>query len=72
MPDGFATDSNSRSDGKDSQRSTTPGRTLTTSTLTRDPAYYKKTMMILIWKRIFIKDTWMRRDELILRICIPD
>jgi len=71
-PDGFATDSNSRSNGKDSQRSMTPGRMLTTSTPTRDPTYYKKTTMILIWKRIFIKDTWMHHDELILRICIPN
>jgi len=72
MPDGFATNSNSRSDGKDSRRSTTPGRTLMTSTPTRDPTYYKKTTMISIWKRIFIKDTQMRHDELILRICVPD
>jgi len=70
MPDGFATDSNSGSNGKDSQRSTIPGRMLMTSILMRDPACYKRMTTISTWKRVFIKDTWMCHDELTPQICV--
>ena len=45
---------------------------LTTLTPMRDPACYKKIMMISTWKGIFIKDTWMYHNKLILQICVPN
>ena len=59
MLDGSKIDSNSRFDGKDSQRNMILGKMPTTLTLMTDPDSYKRETMTLILRTISITDTLM-------------
>ena len=63
MLNGSEIDSNSRFNGKDSQRNTILGKMLMTSTLTTDPNSYKREMMTSILRTISITDTLMLRNK---------
>ena len=75
MPDGSGTNSNSRYNGMDFQKSTIPGKTQTALTLTMDPKSWERLMMISIWKRTSITDTltlWRELTLLLLKDSQPD
>ena len=63
MLDGSEIDSNSRFDGKDSQKNTILGKMPTTSTLMMDPNSYKRETTTSISKTISIADTLTLRNE---------
>ena len=66
MPDGSKTDSNSRYNGMDFQKSTTPGKMQMASILTMDPESWERTMTISIWKKTSITGTLTLQRELTL------
>jgi hypothetical protein len=72
MCSGSTTNSNSKSDGRDLQRSTTLGRMSMTSTPTPDHNSYRMEMMISTLRRISTKDTQMPLGTLTLLLLVPD
>ena len=59
MLNGSEIASNSRYDGMDLQKSTTPGKTWTALIPMMDPMSWEKMMTISIWKKISIAGTLM-------------
>ena len=63
MPNGFETNSSSRYNGMDLQKSTTPGKTWMALILMMDPVFWGRTMMISIYKKISIAGTLTLQNE---------